>query len=309
MSELRVSSSDLPALHRAASDSSAVAQSRYLLLLRLDLLALVLGGLLTSVQIDNPSFNRWIAAAGAVLLVASLILVVMISVKNYEQRWYGGRAVAESVKTLSWRYMTGAEPFKIDLPPQHADNLFVDQLRDVLEQSELLAVRLGRGSADREITDKMRRVRAASVEERRDLYITDRVRDQRAWYSSRSEDNEGREHALFVLMMFVQLAAVAAAVFSVAQPRSPLRASGLLTMLAIALLAWLQVKRHQELAQSYAVAAHELGLIAEEAEYVDTEERLSVFVADAEAAVSREHTLWVARRDVPAIRPRPTRGT
>ena len=72
---------------------------------------------------------------------------------------------------------------------------------------------------------------------------------------------------------------------------------GVFSSLASALVAWLQVRQHEELAQSYAVAALELGFIEEQAEHVAGDPSFSAFVGDSENAISREHTLWIARRD------------
>jgi hypothetical protein len=76
-----------------------------------------------------------------------------------------------------------------------------------------------------------------------------------------------------------------------------LGAVGVLTSLCASLLAWMQVKQYQELSQSYAIAAQELGLISALAKHSQSEADFSAFVADAETAMSREHTLWTARRD------------
>lgn len=48
---------------------------------------------------------------------------------------------------------------------------------------------------------------------------------------------------------------------------------------------------------SYGLASQELGMIAEQVEYISDPEELSAFILDAENAISREHTLWIARRD------------
>ena len=85
--------------------------------------------------------------------------------------------------------------------------------------------------------------------------------------------------------------------------------TGAFSAVAAASMAWLQMKRYQDLAQAYALVAHELGLIEVQAEdvrrlietqaqRVHREEHLASFVANAENAISREHTMWVARRDV-----------
>lgn len=68
--------------------------------------------------------------------------------------------------------------------------------------------------------------------------------------------------------------------------------------IAASILSWMQAKRFSELAASYTLASHEIGLIKEQSLLPDTHEKFSLFVGDAENAFSREHTQWVARKDV-----------
>lgn len=300
-----VSEDALPALHEIASNASMNAQHIYLMLVRLDLGALFVGALLTAVGFHSASVAQSLAALGAILLIGSLVLTLVISVRNYEQQWYGGRAAAESAKTLAWRYMAGAEPFSLELPEATADTLFVQQLSSILEQSEQLRVQLGGVSSSREqITAAMRQVRSLSVSDRKDVYVHHRVGQQQNWYSMRAGSNMQAERNSFIAMTLAQFVAVVAAVVLVVNPTFAVNISSVAAAAAAAIFAWLQVKRHQELAQSYAIAAQELSMIAEEARSVTTEERFVVFVADAESAISREHTLWVARRGVPGARKR-----
>jgi hypothetical protein len=81
----------------------------------------------------------------------------------------------------------------------------------------------------------------------------------------------------------------------VAQPYWP---TDVFIAMAASVLSWMQAKRFSELAASYALAAHEIGLIKEQSMLPDTDDKFSVFVGDAENAFSREHTQWVARKDV-----------
>lgn len=301
--ELSIRSAALPALHGAASDVSLKAQKTYLRLVRANLVLLAIGALLSAVsfgQEGQEDVVRSVAAIGVLTLVAALVVTAVISLRNFERRWYGGRAMAESVKTLAWRYVTCAEPFARGLHEKDADTLFIEQLRAVLDESDALQMDFGgvAGTKD-QITDSMREVRAASLEDRKDVYLRDRVRNQREWYSGKAGTNSRREGVFFAAIWLVQLGAVAAGLYVVLEPASTFNWTGLLTTIAAGLLAWLQVRRHQELSQSYSIAALELGLIAEAARHASTEDDFSQFVADAESAISREHTLWVARRDVP----------
>ena len=60
----------------------------------------------------------------------------------------------------------------------------------------------------------------------------------------------------------------------------------------------MQAKKFSELAASYTLAAHEINIIKSLSLEEMTEEEFSIFVGDAENAFSREHTQWVARKDI-----------
>lgn len=101
-------------------------------LIRADLIAIFLGALLSAFDLENPLANRWLMMASALLLLVGMILTILLHQKTLKQQRYSGRAVAESEKTLAWRYMLCAEPFKHGLPPADAHNLFVHCLREIL---------------------------------------------------------------------------------------------------------------------------------------------------------------------------------
>jgi hypothetical protein len=296
---MRIGSEDMPALHDAASSASLWAQKTYLSLMRANLALLLCGATISAIHIDSSDLSRWVSGVGVAMLIGGLAITAMISQKNYDRVWYGGRAMAESIKTLAWRYMTCAEPFETGLSSKEVDARFATQLQAVLDQSEQLGVRLsGAGNRD-QISESMRKVRAAGYTERLSTYVRDRVEDQRRWYTKKSSASADRERVLFRWIMGSQLLAIGAGLYASIVPSTRINWSGVFATLAAVVLAWLQVKRHQELAQSYAVAAHELSLIAIQSEHVASEDEVAAFVSDAETAISREHTLWVARRDVP----------
>ncbi len=136
-----------------------------------------------------------------------------------------------------------------------------------------------------------------TVTERKQAYLAGRISDQRAWYGNQARSNRLAEDRYFRVVFASQLAALIAAVVLVRWPDSNLRLTGFFASLASALIAWLQLKQHKELAQSYSVAELELGFIEEKTRHIMTEQEFSDFVSDAENAISREHTLWIARRD------------
>lgn len=294
--EPKVDRDTLPALYRAADDVSLASQRRLLQLVRADLVALGVGACASAFATTDTTTAQVIAAVAALSLVLSLLLTVALHVKNPQRGWYGGRAAAESVKTLAWRYMTCAEPFTVDLTSDEADRLLASSFREILNESATLEVTLA-GSTAEQVTPTMRAVRALSTRDRLTKYVHDRIKDQREWYTAKAAASDKAEGTFFRAVIALQFVALVAAVTAVATPNPRVNISGVASTAAASVFAWLQVRRHQELAQSYAVAAQELGLIEAQALHISTEAALSEFVADAETAVSREHTLWIARRD------------
>ena len=290
---------DLPALHGAANKASQKAQGRYLRLFKVNLGVLIFGTVCSSLAFLT-NLTPTLAILSGLLFVTGLIISAAIGVKRYEKNWYGGRAIAESAKTLAWRYMTRAEPYVSTLTARQVDEKLAGDLRAVLSERTYLSGALDAElSNSPQITERMRHIRSMTTADRKDSYLRDRIGDQRDWYGKEAKENQDKESKWFVIIMLAQLLAAASAFLFVRWPESKLRFTGIFSVLATASIAYLQVKRHQELAQAYNLAAQELGVIAVTADHINTDEELSQFVADAENAISREHTMWVARRDQP----------
>src|SRR5262249_49915702 len=96
-----------PALYRSADGASNDTQAFHLNLIRADYALLFLAAVFSTNLFSNPIFYLIYA-----LVFATLIAVLLTrSLKKPEQEWYRARALAESVKTLTWRYMMRAAPF------------------------------------------------------------------------------------------------------------------------------------------------------------------------------------------------------
>lgn len=290
--------SDYPALFRAADAASVSAQKSYLRLTR-GILALLVAGAASAAASGafgcaKPTF----AVVSAVVLAASLFFTAYLRMSKLEEVWYGGRAVAESVKSMTWRYVTGAAPYSAELSTAAVDEKFLSDLGSVLAERKQLAFGFGgEFTEEPNISQRMRDIRAMAAQQRKSIYVSERILAQRRWYGKRAKSNRSRERGFFVAIAVCQFFALVAAIELVRLPESSVKLTGFFTSLASALIAWIQVKHHKELAQSYSVAEMELGLIQEQAQHVADDKGLSDFVADAENAISREHTLWVARRD------------
>lgn len=295
---LVITDDDMPALFKAADGASLVAQKRYLFLVLGNLLFLVAGAVLSSIPPIPPFSKSEMALMGSISFGIGLFFTLFIHTLEYEKGWYGGRAIAESVKTIAWRYMTCAEPYHTKDCSEVADSKLVAELLTIIsERKELSKFLGGKAGTDQQITEKMREARNLDMESRKRLYLKERIDNQREWYSKKAEINARRGTLWFIAILLAQMFALIFSFYIVYNPETNLNLTGVFSTLTGAFLAWLQVKRHQELAQSYGLAAHELGLISALAANVKTDEELSEFVADSESAISREHTLWSARRD------------
>jgi hypothetical protein len=288
---------DLPALFRAADQASIKSQKRYLLLLRLALAFSVAGALLAAILPNAAAWRHGLAVAATACLALSLGLTLLLRMLGWERDWYACRAVAESVKSVAWRFMVGADPFPKSLPDPEAEGKLAKSMVDILANSASLAAHLGGpAGAGASVTARMRQARGLDIPERKRLYLSQRVANQREWYAGKAAANHRSYNLWFIGVLLAELAALASAAIFLTVARAEVSLAPVFAALASTVWAWLHAKRFQELAQAYGLAAHELGLSEVQSTYVAAERELAAFVSDAENAISREHTMWVARR-------------
>jgi hypothetical protein len=283
---------DFPALHRSANTLSLDAQRHFFTVLKLHLSLLCIGAALSAINFPYV----WIAVAQVFALLGALFCSIYLFAKRPDRLWYAGRAVAESVKTITWRFVTKTEPF--DTAESVAQHDFRKQRRDIVEQNREVAQSLTSNLTEVQITDAMNDFRNRSLEERKELYRIKRITDQLDWYAKKSSFNRKTSSVFFCLLVATNGAAVIAAVVRINFLNSPVWCTDTLIAIAASLLSWMQAKRYSELASSYALTAHEISLIREQSLVAATDNDFSLFVGDAENAFSREHTQWIARRDV-----------
>jgi hypothetical protein len=98
---------DYPGLYRAADNASISAQNAHLRAVKWHIFTLILGASLAI----NPLPNAIYSLINASVFLAALGISIFAASQRYERSWYSARAVAESVKTSTWRYVMRAEPF------------------------------------------------------------------------------------------------------------------------------------------------------------------------------------------------------
>ena len=256
-------------------------------------------GSVTSVftAVGSPAVNGYLYTGLAVVLVVGLLILWAMRARQDDKIWFDGRAVAESAKTATWRFMMRAQPFHED---SSAEPLFIAELKEIRDARPHLAKHLAAamradGSA---ITDLMKEKRSSSLEERRAFYASDRIREQKVWYAGKAKSNADTGARWFWAIAVLQVVIVILAIIQAASGGLGIKPIPIVTTCAAAMAAWNQMKRHDELAQSYALAAQELEEIETIASNQTSEGAFSQLVEQAENSISREHTMWCARRDV-----------
>lgn len=166
--------SDYPALYQAADTASTRAQKRYLRLFRTTLMFLIGGALLGSVSVKSPEWHHASSILAAVLLGLSFVLSATLKILSPEKTWFGGRSVAESIKSITWRYMVGGEPYGILLEPHVADSEFTGELHLILQERRSLAWTYSDPADPPQITGEMRAKRGEPAEDRLSFYLSER---------------------------------------------------------------------------------------------------------------------------------------
>lgn len=282
---------DFPALYRSADDLSLKSQQHFFLALSVHLVTLVIAAVLSIISVSHWS----IAVAQLLALLGALGCSIYLFAMRPDQLWYAGRAVAESIKTITWRYVSRAEPFQGDDASAHTE--FRQTLKQIVKQNREVCQSLTTHLDGQQLTPMMETMRSKGLEERRSTYSASRIFDQLTWYAKKTAFNRRRSNLFFGMLIGINAVAVVCAVFRIAFPDQTFWPTDVFVAAAASLLSWMQAKKFSELATSYALAAHEISLIKEQSLLPDTDEKFSLFVGDAENAFSREHTQWVARKD------------
>jgi len=291
---MQMEEKDFPALYNAADIASVSAQSNYFTALKLYLVLLILAAF---VSFSWPT-NVYGAMASAALFLVTLGILVWLKVHKPEDIWYNGRAVAESVKTRTWRWIMKAEPYDKEIGENQSQRELLSDLKAILDQNRSLSSSLewtpDLGEA---ISPKMVVIRALPWQERLSIYKNDRIDNQSNWYSKKSQFNKRRAKKWFTTSIILHSAAVLMLLYRIKEPATTFPI-GVVATAASAVLTWTKAKKYNELNSSYALAAHEIVLIKGEALSVQEETHLSEFIINSESAFSREHTQWTARKRV-----------
>ena len=288
-----------PALYRASDAAAQRFRKLFLWTHKCQLVSLAVGGLAGAFSLGGgAALSAWVYGIVAVSLFAGFILALISRAMAYEALWFDCRAISESIKTATWRYVSKAPPFDEEKEPVAR---FLQELKRIRHARPEATSHLGAllDASGAEITVQMADMRNAALEQRVAVYVEHRIHNQRLWYTTQA--NHHAHSAAFWLwaVLGMQALAVVAAVVIAIWGRRPYDIIAMLTTLAAIGVAWDRGRRNSELSRSYSLSAQELSASEALAAEVPVDKAFARLVEQVEGAISQEHTLWCAQRDLP----------
>lgn len=288
---------DYPGIQQAADKASLKAQKYYIILMRANLGISVFAAFLAIYNFRSPAPKTAVYIISAILLFLTIILTFIIKQTKYQDHWYQGRALAESIKTLTWRFITCSEGFESSLDQKQVRTRFTSLLSDMERQfSELSNMLDATLASTAPITPAMEAKRNDPWQDRLKNYITNRIIEQKKWYTSRAAYNDRMKNVWFWVAIVAQALALTCSIILIVNRDTDWNFVGVFTTLSATAFAWLELKQHQALKQAYTTTAIELGQIESLGMNITTEIEFTRYVLDSENAISREHTVWLAQR-------------
>lgn len=289
----RVTDADMPQLFLAADSASLDGQRQYVrgTRARLSFVSIAAIAGVFSWRVGDGDVDV-LALAGVVLFVGALLVEGTLWRARPDKTWYDARAVAESAKTLAWKFAIGADPFPSKLPKKEAVKELLDRLDRV--RNEYQHLQLTPVNAQM-VTAWMSGQREAPWSERQQIYLDQRLRNQREWYARKAKYNRRRSNQWRVVLVSLEFAGFGLALVEALSPNVPTLTPALAALVG-AIVAWVETKQHDFNARAYSAAVSDLARAEAMLLAVNDESEWALEVNDAEDAISREHTLWLASR-------------
>lgn len=284
----------MPGLFRVADRRAVVAQKRHVRVTLMQLAMLwiaVLAGVATQTT-GTGAFG--FAGVGAYIVLVFVRVYGRIS--HHEAIWYENRQLAESLRSLAWRYAMGGAPFGLE-QTRDVDDEYAERVTHLLDDMKHAPVPEGPTDVQL-ITDEMRRARQLPLAERKQAYGDERVLAQLQWYVARARRDGYRSARLDVLFL---IASAAAVFFGLLQAFAVLSVNllGMFGVIAATFYTWQSQRRYGKQSSTYAAAANQLTLVHTALGRTLSETDWADFVETAESGIAREHTSWRVARAQP----------
>lgn len=278
---------DFPSFFHSADELSKAQQKKFYIHFAGHLILLALA---TTLSFITPA-TILSSMVQAIIIAFVFYCSYILYSQRPDQQWYGARALAESLKTISWRYMTKAEPFHID----DCNEVFESKVKEMIQQNTEIKKNM-LPKATPIISAEMKKFRNSEFLTRKDRYKLERIQDQFNWYTNKAKFNIKRSEIFFIILLSINAITLVLAITRIWNLDATFWITDFFIASACGILSWIQAKKYSELAASYNQTAHDISFSLNTIDRIK-EEDFSKFIGDTENAFSREHTQWLARKD------------
>lgn len=284
---------DMPQLFQAADEASLQGQRSYINSTRTRLLVI---GAAAVIGIGSWRIGSGQIDVFGVVGVIAFTIAAVVELSTWKSRpdksWYDGRAVAESAKTLAWKFAVGALPFPMEMDTTEARRTLTEAFSAIKGGFPDLELSPSTAPA---ISDWMLNQRNSALEDRRATYLAARINDQKQWYASKANLNKLRSKQWRWTLVTLEVIGVVASLVAALSPSVTAMAPALAAVI-VAIVAWTETRQHDFHARAYSAALNDLVNAEEKLRLANDETSWAREVDDAEEAISREHVVWRATR-------------
>lgn len=286
-----------PNAFHSADRLATSTKARFFLFLKIRLLCLFLAALSAGVGSFQFEYSRWIAIAGLIFFCGAFVSSLFSTFIKFETKWYLSRSLAESIKSICWKYAVFGEPYGDKHGSSGNDSSqYISDMKAIIKQSIQQGLVLP--TVDQVwVTTEMQKLRNSDLTIRLERYREDRIANQFAWYESSAKLNLLRDKQFSMASLCILLLALAYTTFAIANS-SVIGFTGALSSGVAILTAWSQAQQFRSLAAAYSNTAVDISFARQSGASIKKQSEFESFVSDTENAISREHTVWRARRDI-----------
>ena len=192
---------DYPCFYLDSNKASLKSQSIYKRFTLAILFILFTSTILSSLNINATTRWEYLDKLNGWLVLLSGTGSIILLNSKFEKKWYIGRAVSESIKTISWKYMMKSEPFDLVIDKANRE-LFISRVSEILSKAQQLGFIPALNSIHSDpITKKMDALRNMNFTERKSIYASHRIEDQIKWYAKKSITNKNKSNVFGFLMI------------------------------------------------------------------------------------------------------------
>lgn len=290
---------DLPDSYSSYDTSAIIAQRDHFRLILFELgsaVVISISSLIIAIY-QQDTISRIGFLIISFLFLIGIVRQLIATKEQFERKWFAFRAVAESIKSLAWQYAMACGDFSES--SLDASKLFLQRIKRAKEifrinpDPETISI-----ESSNDLKQSLEEAREIGWQNKRKIYIKERLEDQIKWYRNKAQINKKRSNLYDSMVIILQIVGIVISlVFLYIRPMiNGAPVLSLTVTLIVAIIGWSRSKQHAELMEPYQNAERELNDIKQEIELAGTEADFRRLVEEAEQAISREHTIWLAKR-------------